>query len=395
MTLSENRWKSSGVAGDVPDPFLVRRWMRQIVTALAAAILALGVTAALAAPAHASGWSIQLTPNPSGGGALDAVSCPSSHTCFAVGASSVDTALAERWNGTAWTIQTTPATSNGVGSLNAVSCTAANACIAVGSMGEVTLAERWNGTALKIQPTPNPGGSQVALTGVSCTSASACTAVGRYFSGTGIWQTLAERWNGSAWTIQPSATPRVDSVLDGVSCTTASNCTAVGIESVIGCGVFHCRIEVDIAEQWNGTGWALDASGLPAARSSIGLSAVSCLGTSACTGVGHLTNSTFAAGWNGTTWATQSTQNPSTPSELSGVSCTTTTTCIAVGEGNGTLAEELTGTTWTIQPTPNPSAAASSYLASVSCPASTACIAVGNYTNASGTTLTLAEGYSV
>jgi hypothetical protein len=102
----------------------------------------------------------------------------------------------------------------------------------------------------------------------------------------------------------------------------------------------------------------------------------------------------LAAGWNGTTWATQSTQNPPTASAFSGVSCTTTTTCIAVGQGNGTLAEQLNGTTWTIQPTPNPSTATTSYLASVSCTNSTACTAVGNYTNNSGTTLTLAERYS-
>jgi hypothetical protein len=167
----------------------------------------------------------------------------------------------------------------------------------------------------------------------------------------------------------------------------------VGSYSFIGCSFFHCRINAALAELWNGTSWGVYTSGLPATRSPIGLSAVSCLGSSACTAVGYLNTSTLAAGWIGTAWATQSTQNPSAPSQLSGVSCNGTT-CIAVGEGNGTLAEELTGTAWTIQPTPNPSAATNSYLASVSCPTSAACTAVGSYANNSGTTVTLAERYA-
>jgi len=357
---------------------------------LVSSLIAMG---AGAAPALAgSGWSIQPTPNPSGGGALHAVSCPSSMTCFAVGASSTGAALAERWDGTGWKIQAI-STPSGGGSLNAVSCTPANSCMAVGSMGGLALAEQWNGTAWKTQPTPYPGGSYDTLLGVSCTSASACTAVGRYWSG--AWQTVAEGWNGSVWTIQPTVSSPAGSMLDGVSCTTASNCMAVGSESVIGCGPFHCRFNVAIAEQWLGTSWTGESGGLPASRAPIGLSAVSCLGTTACTGVGYANTSILAAGWNGTAWATQSTQNPSASSYLSGVSCTTTTTtCIAVGEGNGTLAEGLTGTTWTIQPTPNPSGSTSSYLASVSCTTPTACTAVGNYTDDSGTTLTLAERYS-
>jgi len=320
--------------------------------------------------------------------------------CFAVGASSTDTALAEHWNGAAWEIQATLTTPNGVGSLNAVSCTAADDCIAVGSMGTLTLAEQWNGTAWNIQPTPYPGGSKDALTGVSCTSASACTAVGWYVSATSpsvSYQTVAERWNGSAWTIQPSATPGVDSALDGVSCTTASNCMAVGWESVIGCGWRHCRIYLAIAEQWNGTSWAVVASGLPAKELPDALAAVSCTGTSACTGIGNYYGSAFAAGWNGSSWNLVSTPNPSSAggSTLSGVSCTAASECTAVGSaGSSALAEGLNGGTWSIEPVPTPTGATSSVLSAVSCPDSNACTAVGYSTNASGTDMALAESYT-
>jgi len=81
-----------------------------------------------------------------------------------------------------------------------VSCTSATACTAAGFYSNattpVTLAERWNGTKWSIQTTPNPvGGSNSTLDGVSCASASTCTAVGGYNNGT-TGATLAERWNG-------------------------------------------------------------------------------------------------------------------------------------------------------------------------------------------------------
>jgi hypothetical protein len=66
---------------------------------------------------------------------------------------------------------------------------------------------------------------------VSCTSATACTAVGHYQNGAGTRVTLAERWDGTSWTIQP--TPSLSpnyfyTTLSGVSCTSATACTAVG-----------------------------------------------------------------------------------------------------------------------------------------------------------------------
>ena len=111
-------------------------------------------------------------------------------------------AVAERWNGTRWTIQPTPNPRPGGAFLNGVSCTSASACTAVGSLPPGTLAERWNGTRWAIQPTPNPAQGGGGLSGVSCTSASACTAVGGSNAGA-----LAERWNGTSWLSRPPPTP--------------------------------------------------------------------------------------------------------------------------------------------------------------------------------------------
>jgi hypothetical protein len=203
-----------------------------------------GVTVSLAEGWDGTSWTIQPTPNPSGAtdSSLWGVSCTSATACTAVGAyetnasTQTQVALAERWDGTAWTIQTTPnPTGARRSSLSGVSCTSATACTAVGnyknSAGrQVTLAERWEGTRWTIQATPNPTGDDPFLTGVSCTSAT-CTAVGYFFHGYAYsTKTLAERWDGTSWTIQPTPNPsgaRHPS-LSGVSCTSPTTCTAVG-----------------------------------------------------------------------------------------------------------------------------------------------------------------------
>ena len=64
-----------------------------------------------------------------------------------------------------------------------------------------TLVEQWNGSAWTIVSSPNPTGSVTSvLSGVACVSASFCTAVGDATQGTST-VTLAEAWNGTAWSI--------------------------------------------------------------------------------------------------------------------------------------------------------------------------------------------------
>src|SRR5947209_447039 len=102
-----------------------------------------------------------------------------------------------------WALQSVPV--NGV--LEAVSCTAASSCMAVGySPGGYnnfpnTLAVRWDGTAWSVVPTASPD-NQDFLYGITCTAANACTAVG-----TSYGHPLAERWNGSAWSLQKTPLP--------------------------------------------------------------------------------------------------------------------------------------------------------------------------------------------
>lgn len=351
------------------------------------------VTAAAPGAALASsGWSVQSTPDPANATStvLAGVSCTSPASCTAVGNSvdgtGVQEALAERWNGTIWSISLDPSRAPAGSSLSSVACTA-QGCMAVGQSNGMTLSEWWNGTAWKLLPTPDPPGGG-ALSAVSCTSSSACTAVG----GSGA----VMRWNGSTWTLQPLNEP----ALQGVSCASAANCVAVGYTWTRFCNRFRCWItKGDLAARWNGTSWSVGRAG-----GSYGfLNGVSCTVAAVCTAVGQYDTYTLAERWNGSSWTTAAPPSPpGTISSLAGLSCTSATACTAVGSATSAanypqtsaLAEGLNGTTWTIEATPSPDGATSSVLAAVSCSMSNTCTAVGYYVNSAGTDLTLAESYT-
>ena len=56
-----------------------------------------------------------------------------------------------------------------------------------------TLAEAWDGTSWSVQTTPGPSGGQLpTLSGVACTTANGCTAVGDYATISGVFLTLVE-----------------------------------------------------------------------------------------------------------------------------------------------------------------------------------------------------------
>src|SRR5439155_831432 len=119
-----------------------------------------------------------------------------------------------------------------------------------------TLTEHWDGTAWTIVTSPNTSTTQSnVLYNVTCVSASECWAVGHYYTGT-AWQTLTERWDGSAWTIfsSPSTNATQTNFLNGVACVSASECWAVGYYYAPG------SFANTLIERWDGTSWAIVSS---------------------------------------------------------------------------------------------------------------------------------------
>ena len=247
-------------------------------------------------------WGLQPAPNPEGAKAagLSGVSCASASACLAVGSytngSGTEVTLAESGDGTSWSspwsIQSTPNPSGAKAAhLSGVSCASASACLAVGSYTnssgvEVTLAESWNGSSWSIQSTPNPEGAKAArLSGVSCASASSCTAVGSYTNGSGTEVTLAESWNGSSWSIQSTPNPSGAKAarLSGVSCS-ALTCTVVG-SYTNGSGT-----EATLSESWNGSAWSIQSTSNPEGAKATSLNGVAC-SSHLCLAAGGFTDS--------------------------------------------------------------------------------------------------------
>ena len=224
--------------------------------------------------------------------------------------------------------------------LSGVSCSAANACTGVGGYANssgtsVTLAERWNGKGWSVQPTPTPGG-EGSLSDVSCPAATACMAVGSSSAGSsGAQSALALSWTGGAWTVEPVAIPAgaESSALSGVSCTSSSACMAVG-DYVDSSGT-----QAPLSEMWNGSTWTVETVSGPIPGT---FSQVSCSAASACTAIEAGTGGVER--WNGSAWSVQHLTYPTLGSglkwwilfmELRGVSCTTASSCTVVGHEYG------------------------------------------------------------
>jgi hypothetical protein len=362
------------------------------------------------AAAQGLGWSIQPAP---GRGALLGVSCASQARCTAVGdvpkslTSPLADLLIERWNGHHWSIQHPPTPSGTSGSsLSSISCTSSSACIAVGSAtigpsGDKTvpLAERWNGSRWRIQRTPTaPAGLRDgSLVAVSCTSANACTAVARYVTGPGNGAPVAERWNGTTWSIQRVPVPAHSGgtmYLTGVSCSARTSCLAVGNALLPGP---QGPTDSVVAERWNGVHWSQHLLPIPAEASGASLEAVSCIAPRSCEAAGDAlkpqtspfsppTQEPLAERLNGTRWSIQRTPKPAIPngSWFNGISCTSSAACIAVGYGPlglKTIAAGWDGQHWSLQHTPALSGSSNAVLA-VACSAAALCTAVGTSNNA-------------
>jgi hypothetical protein len=248
----------------------------------------------------------------------------------------------------------------------------------------------------------------VSVVGVSCVSPSFCEAVGSYVdrangAAPSVKRSvaLAEEWNGTDWAIQTTPDPTGDTAvvsLAAVSCPSATFCEAVGSYTAGG-------RQWPLAEVWNGTGWALQPTPDPA-KTVVSLDGVSCPSATTCQAVGSYTateGTALAEGWNGKTWAVETTPQLAGKKHvlLSGVSCPLLTSCEAVGEYfNHTnaswmlLAEIWNGSHWAVQTVPNVVTGGYQALNGVSCPSAKSCEAVGyDLTSASGMA-SFAEGWN-
>jgi sugar lactone lactonase YvrE len=357
-----------------------------------------------------SRWGVQLAPTEQGWGEnwLNGVSCAAGDSCMGVGyyynsaTAPNNRALSYQLTGGQWVPRPIPqAESERLPYLTGISCSARAACTAVGRVelngsGQYSaLAERWNGAAWTRQEVPLPGNSiEAELFGVTCMTETECLAVGTVETSAKVWVSFSALWSHGNWASVaiPTSPESTLSEVRAVSCGSKTSCLAVGWYNT-GSGSRPFSL------LWANGAWTLQS------RSIHGdFEGVACPSTEFCMAVGGEDGTPLAEIWNGTSWTKSTTAKVTDVSGgyFNGVSCISATACTVVGAGYSkvheahessvTLAEAWNGTSWTEQTTPRESERARNELEGVSCAGVTGCIAVGA-SRATGHWATLIESH--
>jgi Fibronectin type III domain len=391
-------------------------------------------------------WSTSVVqPDGSGGGSLESVSCPSVSECVAVGSDIGDHSIVSIGtnSGSAWTWTTStqvPSGNGGLGFLNAVDCVSATSCVAAGGDNTQSIytvgtysGSTWGWTSATISSDPSGGGQ---LNAVSCVSSSSCVAVGQDAAVEGQAIESVGTYSGSSWSWTASSIVASDSsgggVLYGISCVSSNVCTAVGEDQNdqstfstgdvsgstwsasastvapsddVGDGGFNgvvCSDDVTcVAAGTDGSQAIFDtplnpivpAYPLLAPTDSTlggGLGQVSCPTATSCVAIGsdfdgdpmYSTGTQYGGQW---TWTSASFSGPgdTTTGHVTGLSCPSTTTCIAVGYDPDTQAMYSIATlsngswSWTPLTFEGPASSVQVLITGVSCVSSTSCLEVG------------------
>lgn len=372
----------------MPIPALIRRqlWL--------GVLLSVALAALPAAPSVAATWLPHSLNFPSGitQEKLYAVSCASLTSCTATGQdyNGIWGAHAETGAGAGWTPQAVtrnPAGGNKNGTLNGVSCVAPSVCLAAGGYGlasppaplgmtQVQNGGSWSTTTIFTT------GNQLTYNASSCQGTTTtpialawCMFVGYVMIG-GDDKPTAMSYPSY---VDRGAVTATNATLLGVSCLSNRSCMAVGATN-----------GSPLAE------WYVDPSGgmftklttppVPAGGSDGALYGVSCISASWCLAVGKykIGSSTlpYSVLWNGSAWTiyTMPLASGLTQGTAYGISCVSTTSCHAVGQGSPStmpFADEWNGSSWTNQAAPLAPGAGGASLRGVSCVSATHCEAAG------------------
>jgi hypothetical protein len=104
-----------------------------------------------------------------------------------------------------------------------------------------------------IYASANPSSSINGLSGVAASASNDIWAVGYYIDDTlGLYQTLIEHYTGSAWSVVASPNPGYTNQLTGISLLSSTNIWAVGYQNTTSTGP-----QVSLVEHWDGSQWSV------------------------------------------------------------------------------------------------------------------------------------------
>jgi hypothetical protein len=361
----------------------------------------------------ACGFHLVTSPSPGNGNVLNAVSGVSSSDVWSVGwqyiSGPTPYTLAEHFNGTAWSVVTTPNPSSNGNQLFAVTQVSTKNAWAVGwqnmsSSGDgQALITHWNGTAWSQVTAPPLSGQFAYLYNVTAITATNVWAVGQSIDANSDQPTpLAEHWNGKKWSVV--ASPNLGtygSKFYRVSGTAADDVWAVG-----GTWTSSQRNALlAFAEHWNGKKWSVVK--IPNANSidDVLNGLVAIAPDDAWTVGDYYTGSifrTFTEHWDGTTWKIVKSPDVGIGGDaLFDMTAFSKTAVWAVGQvfaasSRTTLALKWGGQKWAVVKSPNLSGDnPDGFLGAAAIPGSTDLWAVGGSNQPSGNyDLTLTARYS-
>jgi hypothetical protein len=243
----------------------------------------LGVTPAVAG---GDGWTVPLMQTLGGSdNSLGAIAGSSSSDVWAVGNylpdapnSNQDATLtfAEHYDGKTWSVVRTPNSGPNYDTLWGVTDSAGQAWAVGVTMSDHyqdrALVEHWNGTSWSVTDVPQPGKQRDILFSASSTSPTDVWAVGDQEGSDGRFETLAEHFDGHAWSVVPTPDPGgAGNHLYGVDAVSPDNVWAVG-QQLSGAGT----ADQGLVEHWDGSHWSV--VDLPASPANVMLHAVAVSG---------------------------------------------------------------------------------------------------------------------
>jgi len=296
-----------------------------------------------------------------------------------------DSTLTEHWNGRSWAIvpSPSPGTQRKCGSgysgsvLTGVTAIAGSDVWATGwicspyeGYPAQTLTEHWNGSQWTVASSPNESEADYSvLQAVAAVATNDVWAVGNYQEGGGQyqWNTLIEHWDGTQWSIveSPNVAGADENYLNAVTAASSSDVWAVGYSNI------NAEIDVPLIEHYDGNAWSIVSSPYPAPSEFNELYSVAAVSPSDVWAAGYENeNSQGQYGgaliehWDGSAWSLVHAPTLGFATTLYGLSARSSTDVWAVGyiwrvgTSYTPLTEHWDGTTWTDVSPPDPGKAA-------------------------------------